>query len=294
MNQHWQALLEILPEGATKHLYPCIEDLVLTQDFLTHREKQPQLQRQEVTQFICKWLVSIGVNVDLAKAWLVQYSVDVLSSISSSKASAIRHSTKSNVKFIYGNDVPFVCHCEENMVNATCNQQCSVFAQMSAALAAQKAIIPNYEVVKYVAPPPRVNPKDLFNAAYTEFSKVLLEQLKMKRNQKDIAQHLNALGYKTKTGKAWSVGTLCLAIRSDDITQALVEHFGEVETDVAENPKERFKTTYNKLAKVLQQQLQAQRNQKDITQYLNAQGFKTKTGKTWTLNTVNRAIRDLN
>ncbi len=118
-------------EKNESQLFVCIEDLVsngLTLSRFPGNESTPD--RQDVTQFIAAWFKFIGVPKETCLEWLLTYSIDVLSEISSSSASRIRHSTKSNVKYIYGSDVSFDCGCENNRFRAPCLKSCPVYAGM--------------------------------------------------------------------------------------------------------------------------------------------------------------------
>jgi hypothetical protein len=119
-------------------LYPCIRDLVehgLSLARFAAGERTPQ--RQDVTQYLAAWSRHAGLSEEAASAWLVDYCVGLLASLSKRTSAGIRHSTKSNLRYIYRSAVPFLCHGANNPFRANCRPDCPVYADMQAKLRAK-------------------------------------------------------------------------------------------------------------------------------------------------------------
>ena len=131
-NDHIVPLKSILGEQNQNKLYCCILDLVengLCQSRFDAGEQQPN--RQEVTQFLASWSKHSGLSAEECRTWLTSYALEMLSVISSSGPSQIRHSTKSNVNYIYRAEVPYECGCENNLFKARCEKNCALYGEMT-------------------------------------------------------------------------------------------------------------------------------------------------------------------
>jgi len=103
-------LRALLADRATDRMYACIEDLVgngLSKDRFPPAVYPPS--RQDVTQYLAAWSRYAGLSDQETRDWLIEYTATVLVVISRRTPAAIRHSTKSNIKYIYGSAVEFVC-----------------------------------------------------------------------------------------------------------------------------------------------------------------------------------------
>jgi len=125
-------LRKMLTENNEKYLFPCIRDLVangLTLERFTNEDNIPS--RQDITQYIAAWFKYIGLSSDECREWMIEYCIGLLSVISSSSKSRIRHSTKCNIKYIYKSDVSFNCRCEKNRFKAPCEPKCPIYEEMA-------------------------------------------------------------------------------------------------------------------------------------------------------------------
>ena len=139
-------LRTLLGDRGQDVIYPCIQDLVengLTAARFSPADRIPT--RQDVTQYIAAWCRHAGLNEEDCRGWLVEYAVVMLSSISRTSPSGIRHSTKSNVRYIYHGNIPFICECDENPFRAQCSINCPVYADMQARLIERKSKEPDIE-----------------------------------------------------------------------------------------------------------------------------------------------------
>ena len=119
-------------------LYPCIRDLVehgLDLARFTAGESRPQ--RQDLTQYLAAWSRHAGLSEEQSSAWLIDYCATLLTPISKRTPAAVRHSTKSNLRYIYRSAVTFLCHCASNPFRAECRPDCPVYADMQAKLSAK-------------------------------------------------------------------------------------------------------------------------------------------------------------
>lgn len=198
-------------------IYPCIQDLLVNGLDLTRfvaGEARPN--RQEVTAFLAAWSRHAGLTEPDTAGWLVDYSTSVLAILSKRSLAAIRHSTKSNIRYIYRSSVPFLCGCASNTCKARCCTTCPVFPEMQAAQIAKQAEArlprsyppPQPPVYKIVIPTKVAN-REQFEAAM----RLAAEQSEKGMTVRHITNLLNEAGFKTKTGKKWAEGILGLELR---------------------------------------------------------------------------------
>jgi hypothetical protein len=137
--------------------------------------------------------------------------MDVLSSISKTSLSGIRHSTKSNVKYIYRSNIRFACERKKNRFKARCSKNCPAYAD-SGAKADQKPDRPTAEV----HPPQPTKPVEMtvlpVKAIYREQMEqaLALVRLEIKKGtkRKRILELLDERGLKTRTGRKWNYAIL--------------------------------------------------------------------------------------
>ncbi len=217
-SQHWERLKSLLARQAAGELYVCVEDLVRNGlDLTRFAENEFRPCRQDVTQYLAAWGRHAGFPQEACCEWLTDYCLDMLSAISRSSGSRIRHSTKSNVKYIYGSAVPFLCDCEENPFHARCRSECPLHAEMKVKSAERKALaLQPYQVIE--RPPPVVLPeyvpiKKQHREQFEKACQVIRELLAQKLKLKAIVDKLNADGFKTRTGRKWTGATLSREVR---------------------------------------------------------------------------------
>lgn len=194
-------------------IYPCIQDLV--QNGLPVARFSPADHiptRQDVTQYLAAWCQHAGLSQEDCHNFLVEYSVVMLSSISRTSPSGIRHSTKSNVKHIYHANIPFICECDENPFRAHCSANCPLYADMQVKLLERKS---RKADIKHVIEQPaeifeiqnssvRETYKDQFEAAL----EVIRSEMDRGTGRKAILDLLIERGFKTRTGKSWTYSIL--------------------------------------------------------------------------------------
>jgi len=213
MRVHLNRLKRILRESDEKYLFPCIEDLVtngLNSARFSSEDHRPS--RQDITQYLAAWLRHIGISADDCRDWMIEYCVDVLSTISSSSNSQIRHSTKSNIKYIYKSDVSFECGCENNIFKASCDRNCPVYEEMSDKYKERKA----REAERSYEPEPihheeqikTLSVKQKYRAQFEKALEVVQEHVKKGVSKQDIVTFLNDRGFKTRTGRNWTYSIL--------------------------------------------------------------------------------------
>ena len=194
-------------------IYPCIQDLVengLTVARFSAADRIPT--RQDVTQHIAAWCRHAGLKEEDCLGWLVEYAVVMLSSISKTSPSGIRHSTKSNVRYIYHVDIPFICECNENPFRAQCSINCPVYGDMRARFNERKNKEPVIEdaierpagVREIQKPSVRDTYKDQFEGAM----EIIRGGMEKGTGRKAILNLLIERGFKTRTGKKWTYSIL--------------------------------------------------------------------------------------
>ena len=214
-------LRKMLTENNEKCLFPCIRDLVangLNLERFSNEDHIPS--RQDITQYIAAWFKYIGLSSDECREWMIEYCVGVLSAISSSSKSRIRHSTKCNIKYIYKSDVTFDCRCEKNRFKAPCEPTCPIYEEMAHRAKESEAanIVESYEtrvehrVADEIAPI-TLSIKDEYRDQFEKAIEVAQHHLKQWVSQKEIVNLLNGRGFKTRTGKKWSYSILTNELR---------------------------------------------------------------------------------
>jgi hypothetical protein len=225
-SQHLNSLKEILKSKEENSLFVCINDLVLnglTLSRFVAGERKPS--RQDITQFILAWFKYIGISADECRDWMIDYCLDMLSVISSSSLSQIRHSTKSNIKYIFNSDVIFDCSCENNIFKALCKQNCPVYNEMNQKYRErmEREAYKTYEIItrppkpEVILPPPSVKEK------YIDQFEKALEIARNYRKQgyriKKIVELLNDQDFKTRTGRKWTYPLLQIELKKLNITK---------------------------------------------------------------------------
>jgi hypothetical protein len=212
---HLTSLRALLDDVDKARIYPCIQDLVangLTLSRFADGAMRPT--RQDITQFIAAWLRHIGIPSDRYSDWLVRYCIDVLSPISSSSPSQIRHSTRSNIKYIQRSEVDFECACEHNVFKADCSRDCPVYDEMEI-----RSKEPKKRELKQLSQsemPPKEGAsdiqelpvKEIYREQFEEGLKVIRENLRQGMAIKKMVDFLNDRGLKTRTGRNWTYAIL--------------------------------------------------------------------------------------
>ncbi len=217
---HLNKLKEILELKNSIMIYPCIKDLVsngLTLSRFSIDESKPS--RQDITQYIAAWFKYTGVTAEQCRDWMIEYCLDVLSVLSSSSLSRIRHSTKSNIKYIFNSDVEFDCRCENNIFKAECDKDCPAYKEMSEKYKERIKREENksYEIYKRPGKiqfiPKYIPVKEKHKDQFENAIKAACEYLKNGVSKKDIVRFLNERDFKTRTGRKWTYDTLNIELK---------------------------------------------------------------------------------
>lgn len=212
-------LRKILIEKDEKYLFPCIKDLVSNglklERFSAEDKNIPS--RQDVTQYIAAWFKYTGLSSEECREWMIEYCVGMLSAVSSSSKSKIRHSTKSNIKYIYKSDVAFNCKCDKNRFKASCESNCPVYKKMADKAKESEIInaVDSYEIIHRAADeiiPEKYSIKDKYKEQFEKAIEFAKHHIEQKISKKEIANLLNAGGFKTRTGKKWSYSILSIEL----------------------------------------------------------------------------------
>ncbi len=208
---HQSKLREILQSREEAALFPCIADLVengIKVDRFSSQERVPS--RQDVTQFLATWFRYINVAAEECQAWMIDYCTSELSLISSSSKSQIRHSTKSNIKYVYRSAVEFNCWRTENIFKAACNSNCKAYDEMihnnekdsPSSLNELDADKVEKDVV------PVISLKKQYIEQFIEATEIIRHHNENNLARKEMVKILNDQGFKTRTGKLWTIGIL--------------------------------------------------------------------------------------
>ena len=204
-------LESILGAQKEEYLFACVEDLIangLQQRKFADNELQPC--RQDIVEFLARWSRYAGMTQEQCLDWLLPFTMDVLSPLSRSSPSSIRHGTKSMTRYIYASEKEFRCGREGNRFHARCTSACGIHDQM------ETGVVP--QIVVQISPPIMyerlpVKPKKpgLKDANREQFEQAL-QFIQAERSQntprKKILKLLQEGGLQTITGKPWTLRSL--------------------------------------------------------------------------------------
>jgi hypothetical protein len=278
--------LTILLNNAQKQkIYPCILDL-LTSGIVPARFKSGEFfpTRQDVTHFILAWLKHIGVPADGCRNWIIGYCERELSQISSSSPSRIRHSTKSLIKYIYrSEDVSFNCGCEQNKLRAACELSCPIYGEMKRKHKIRMKQL--YDDIHYVRPrvQPSVEPplrvRERYKKQFDKAMDVVREHLNQVSSFDEMTRYLNDQGYRTRTGKSWTIATLYREVKKHNIRFTRKKN---EKVKAYEALKDQYRAQYQDGVKLMAKLYKEDVQISEIFNALEAQGYKTITGRKWT------------
>ncbi len=206
-----QKLKDLVKSNDKNDPFVCIQDLVkngLSLDrFTTTNMNKPC--RYEIALFIAAWCRHTGLEPEMYRDWLIGYCIDVLSKISSSSASQIRHSTKSSINYSHRSNASFECSCENNIFLAHCSVKCPIYNEMKEIylqkLESEQEKIKAYQRKSEENKP---DPESLpvfkrYEKQFLEAVEIIKKQLKKGNSKKSIAAFLHDKGYTTRTGRKW-------------------------------------------------------------------------------------------
>ena len=225
---------------------------------------------------------------------MIRYCEKELSQISSSSPSRIRHSTKSLIKYNYRSEaVSFDCGCEQNKLKAACQPNCPIYDEMKYKHKIRMKKL--YDDINYVRPkvqPPAELPlqvKESYKEQFDKAMEVVREHLNQVSSIDEMTRYLNDQGYKTRTGKSWTVATL----RRESNKHNLRFHRKVDEKVKAyEALEDQYRAQYQDGVKFMTKLYKEGVQINEIYDALEARGYKTITGRKWTeaniRNTINK------
>jgi hypothetical protein len=296
MAKEIDGLKKILDSAQQQRIYPCIRD-VLSNEFafkrFTSGESFPT--RQDITNFILAWLKHIGVSADRCRNWMLSYSVRVLSRISSSSPSSIRHSTKYFIKHVYrSDDDAFDCGCEQNEINAACDPYCPVYGEMKKKYQIRMNQLHDTinNVRRLVQPPAEslLQVKERYREQFEKAMNDVREHLNQVSSLDEIIQYLNDQGYKTRTGRPWKTSILRNEIKKHHLSFSSKNN---KDAKAYEAVKTRYRAQYQDAVKLIARLYQNGVKVKEIPGALEAKRYRTITGMKWTEASVRNTIRKL-
>jgi hypothetical protein len=278
-------LIKILNNVQRQKIYACIQD-VMTNGIVAERFKAGDLfpTRQDVTHFVLAWLKHIGVSADKCRNWIIRYCERELSQISSSSPSRIRHSTKSLIKYIYrSEDVSFDCGCEQNKLKATCQPNCPIYDEMK--YKHKLRMKKWHDGINYVRPkaqPSTERPlqvKETYKEQFDKAMEVVRGHLNQVSSIDEMTRYLNDQGYKTRTGKSWTAATLHRESKKHNLRFSR-KMDGKI--NAYEAKKDQYRAQYQEGTKLMEKLYKEGVQISEIYEALEAQGYKTITGRNWT------------
>ena len=293
MSKEIGRLTKILDDTQKQKIYLCIQDL-LSGGIVPERFKVGESfpTRQDVTQFILAWLKYIGVSADRCRNWLIRYCEKELSQISSSSPSRIRHSTKSLIKYNYRSEaVSFDCGCEQNKLKAACQPSCPIYDEMKYKHKIRMKKL--YDDINYVRPKvqpptePALQVKESFKEQFEKAMEVVREHLNQVSSIDEMTRYLNDQGYKTRTGKPWTVATLYRESKKHNLRFPR-----EMDNKIKayEALKDQYRAQYQDGVKLMVKLYKKGNQISEILDALEAQGYKTITGRKWTESNIRSTI----
>ncbi len=217
-NPFLDKLTALLGDAGRERISSCISDLVVNGLKVSRFAPSDHMpNRQDVTQYLASWCKDAGLSADATQTWLCDYAVSTLAPLSKSSPSAIRHSTKSNVKYIYGSDRPFVCGREGNRFRADCNKTCPVYNEMEARVA--KTVADSLVAMerRHAVRPPATDAatpvKELHREQFLSAMQLVSRELSKGTKKTEMLALLKEQGAKTRTGREWTYTILDSEIR---------------------------------------------------------------------------------
>ncbi len=216
-NLLFDKLTTLLGESGREAIYPCIGDLVVNGLQVSRFAPSDHVpNRQDVTQYLAAWCRNARVSEEACQTWLSDYAVSTLAAVSKSSPAGIRHSTKSNVKYTYRSERPFVCALEGNKFRAECSKACRVYDEMVIRAAATAA-----DSLTALSHPPPAPPsvifvpavKDVYREQFQAARQLVSSELAKGTKKSAIRDLLEQQGMKTRTGRAWTYPILVAEIR---------------------------------------------------------------------------------
>jgi hypothetical protein len=288
-----ERLTKILDDAQKQKIYPCIIDL-MSNGIVAERFKAGESfpSRQDVTHFILAWLKHNGVPADRCRKWIMGYCERELSQISSSSPSRIRHSTKSLIKYIYrSEDVYFDCGCEQNNLKAACEPNCPIYREMK--IKHKARINQLHDAINYVRPKvqppaePLLQVRERYKEQFEKAMDVVREHLNQVSTLDEMKRYLNDQGYKTRTGKPWTVSTLHNELKKYNLR---ISYKNDAKAKAQEALKPQYQRQYQDAVKQMTALYQKGVRISGILEALEAQGYKTITGKKWTEANIQHTI----
>lgn len=288
-------LEKILDEDERQKIYPCIRDILCNGIDPERFKSEGSLPtRQDVSRFILEWLKEIGVSPDRCQNWVIGYATRVLSGISSSSKSRIRHSTKSLIKFIYGSDqVSFSCGCEQNGLKAACDPHCPLYDEMQSRKREDqlRRARPLVRPVVQVFSEPSLSVKERYKEQFDKAMVFVKDQLNQVSTLDELKQVLNDQGFKTRTGKPWTTATLYNEIRAHQLSfTAKDSQINGVYQSIKDQYQKQYHDAVSLIAKMNSEGFRIN----EILAALEAEQYKTITGRQWTVANIRNKISEIN
>jgi hypothetical protein len=197
-------------------IFLCIRDVVENGCVLERfSEDDPKPSRQEITRYMACWFRYAGVPQDECTEWMKVFCADMLAAISSSSPSQIRHSTKSMIRYVYRDEVPFECELKDNRFKMRCSEECPVFAEMAQELEERKKDpdrhrrrIPPKEPGDEQEREVMYGKKEVYREQFTRAMRKAISYIEQGMPRKAVAERLNEEGFQTRTGRKWTYGIL--------------------------------------------------------------------------------------
>jgi len=110
--------------------------------------------------------------------------------------------------------VAFDCGCENNAIKASCDQNCPVYNEMAdrykerKAKEARQSYEPEREPKHYGVETEWLSAKEKYKDQFEKALEVMEEHIKKGVSKQDIVTLLNDAGFKTRTGRKWTVPIL--------------------------------------------------------------------------------------
>ena len=283
-----------LDDREQQRIYACIQD-ILCKGIVSARFKSEESlpSRQDVTRFILVWLKEIGVSADRCRNWIIEYSTRVLSRISSSSPSRIRHSTKSLIKFIYRSDqVSLYCGCEQNMLKAACDPYCPIYDEMQSRRRKDRLNRAKQYVRPMVQafPEPILSVKERYKEQFDNAMAVVKDQLSRVSTLDELNRYLNDQGFKTRTGRPWTTGTLHNEIKMHQLS--FTSKTGK-RTGAYKSVKDQYQKQYHDAVRLVAKLCHEGFRTNEIFVALEAEQYKTITGKKWTEANIRNKISEI-
>jgi len=145
---------------------------------------------------------------------------------------------------------------------------------------AKQAYEPEPEPKHYGVGTERLSAKEKYKDQFEKALEVMEEHIKKGVSKQDIVTLLNDRGSRTRTGREWTDAIVRSEVKRHNYKREATDNeVGLERTSI----KDKYKDQFEKALEVMEEHIKKEVPKQDIVTLLNDAGFKTRTGRKWTV-----------